>query len=75
MWIRDPGSRDGKNWDWGFGMGDGKNLDSGSGIQDGKISDPGPRIQDKHPGSAKLEISSPNLLGLKQPNNNQTLCG
>jgi hypothetical protein len=41
----------------------------GSGIQDGS------RIRDKHPGSAKLEISSPNLLGFKEPNNNQTLCG
>jgi hypothetical protein len=47
-----------------------------------RILDPGwetfgSRIQDpgKHPRSAKLEISSPNLLGLKEPNNNQTLCG
>jgi hypothetical protein len=35
---------------------------------------PGSKIRDKHPGSAKLEILSPNLLGLKEPNNNQTLC-
>jgi hypothetical protein len=60
--IRDQGSRDGKN------------LDPGSGIQDGKNSDPGSKIQDKHTGSAKLEILSSNLLGLKEPNNNRTLC-
>jgi hypothetical protein len=30
----------------------------------------GSGIWDKHPGSAKLEISSPNLLGLKEPSNN-----
>jgi hypothetical protein len=72
-----PGSRirDGKNSDPGSGIQDGKNLVPGSGIWDGKNSDPGSRIQDKHPGSAKLEISSPNLLGLKEPNNNRTLCG
>jgi hypothetical protein len=29
----------------------------------------------KHPGSAKLEILLPNLLGLKELNNNRTLCG
>jgi hypothetical protein len=44
------------------------------------IQDPGSgmekiRIRDKHPVSAKLEILSPNLLGLKEPNNNLTLCG
>jgi hypothetical protein len=44
--------------------------DSGSGME--KF---GSGILGKHPGSAKLEISSPNLLGLKEPNNNQTLCG
>ena len=85
----DPGSRirDGKNLDWGSGIQDEKNLDLGSGIQDGKNSDPksgiwdgknsdpGSGIWDKHPGSAKLEISSRNLLGLKEPRNNQTLCG
>jgi len=67
-----PGSRihDGKNSDLGSGIQDGKNLDPGSRIQDGKNLDPGSRIRDKHPGSAKLEISSPNLLGLKEPNNN-----
>jgi hypothetical protein len=69
-----PGSRirDGKNSDPGSGIQDGKNLDPGSGIWDGKNSEPG---SSKHPGSAKLEISSPNLLGLKEPNNNGTLCG
>jgi hypothetical protein len=73
----DPGShiQDGKNSDPGSGIQDGKYLDLGSGIRDGKNSDPGSKIQDKHPGSAKLEILSPNLLGLKEPNNNQTLCG
>jgi hypothetical protein len=35
----------------------------------------GSGIWDKHPGSAKQEISSPNLLGLKEPSNNRTLCG
>jgi hypothetical protein len=72
----DPGSniRDGKNSDPGSGIQDGKKLDPGSGIRDGKNSDPGSKIQDKHPGSAKLEILLPNLLGLKEPNNNQTLC-
>jgi hypothetical protein len=52
-----------------------KNLDPGSGIWDGKNSDPGSKIRNKHPGSAKLEILSPNLLGLKEPNNNRTICG
>ena len=61
--IRDQGSRMEKIWiqDLGFGM--------------EKKSDPGSKIRDKHPGSAKLEILSPNLLGLKEPNNNRTLCG
>jgi hypothetical protein len=72
----DLGSRiqDGKNSDLGSGIQDGKSLDPGSGIQDGKNSDPS-RIWDKHHGSAKLEISLPNLLGVKEPNNNQILCG
>jgi hypothetical protein len=72
-----PGSRiwDGKNSDQGSGIQDGKNLDPESGIRDGKNPDPGSGVWDKHPGSAKLEISSPNLLGLKEPSNNQTLCG
>ena len=72
-----PGSRtwDGKNSNLGSGIQDEKNFDPGSGIWDGKNSDPGSRIRDKHPGSEKLEISSPNLLGLKEPNNNRTLCG
>jgi hypothetical protein len=72
-----PGSRirDGKNSDPGSGIQDAKNFDPGSGIWDGKNSDPGSRIRDKHPGSEKLEISLPNLLGLKEPNSNRTLCG
>ncbi len=67
-----PGSRirDGKNSDPGSGIQDEKNFDPGSGKRDGKNSDPGSRIRDKHPGSANLEILSPNLLGLKEPNNN-----
>jgi hypothetical protein len=67
--------RDGKNSDPGSGIQDGKNLDPRSGIRDGKNSGPGSKIQDKHPGSAKLEILLPNLLGLKEPHNNRTLCG
>jgi hypothetical protein len=67
--------RDEKNLDPGSGIQDGKNLDPESGIWDGKNSDSGSGIWDKHPGSAKLEISSPNLLGLKEPSNNRTLCG
>ncbi len=55
--------------DLGLGIHDGKNLDPESGIWDGKNSDSGSGIWDKHPGSAKLEISSPNLLGLKEPSN------
>jgi hypothetical protein len=63
-----PGSRirDGKNSDPGSGIQDEKTFDPGSGKWDGKNLDPG---------SAKLEISSPNLLGLKEPNNNRTLYG
>jgi hypothetical protein len=61
----DPGSR----------TRDVKNSDPGSGIQDGKNLNPESGIWDKHPGSAKLEISSPNLLGRKEPSNNRTLCG
>ncbi len=77
FFYADPGSRirDGKNSYPGSGIQDGKNLDPESGIWDGKIPDPGSGIWDKHPGSAKLEISLPNLLGLKEPSNNQTLCG
>jgi hypothetical protein len=67
--------RDRKNLDPRPGIWEGKKIgsriqDSGSGME--KF---GSRIRDKHPGSAKVEISSPNLLGLKEPNNNQTLCG
>jgi hypothetical protein len=67
-----PGSRiwDGKNSNLGSGIQDGKNLDPGSWILDVKHSDPGSRIRDKHSRSAKLEILSPNLIGLKEPNNN-----
>jgi hypothetical protein len=65
--IQDPGWKK-----FGSGISYGKNLDPRSGIRDGKF---GSRILDKHPKSAKLEIPSPNLLGLKEPNNNQTLCG
>jgi hypothetical protein len=73
----DPGSRiwDGKNSDPGSGIQDGKNLDPESEIWDGKNLDLGSEIWDKNPGSAKLEISLPNLLGLKELSNNQTLCG
>jgi hypothetical protein len=46
-----------------------------SGMGNILIRDSGFRIRDEHPRSAKLEISSPNLLGLKEPNNNRTLCG
>jgi hypothetical protein len=69
----DPGSRirDGKNLDPGSGIQDRKNLDPESGIWDGKNSDSGSGIWDNHPGSAKLEISLPNLLGLKEPSNNR----
>ena len=67
--------RDGKNLDPGSGIQDGKNLDPESRIWDGKNPDPGSGIWDKHPGSAKLEILPPNLLGLKEPRKNQTLCG
>jgi hypothetical protein len=67
--------RDEKNLYPGSGIRDGKNLDPGSGIWDGKNSDPGSGIRNKHPRAAKLENSSPNLLGLKEPNNKQTLCG
>jgi hypothetical protein len=67
--------RDEKNLDPGAGIRDEKNLDPGSGIWDGKNSDSGSGIRNKHPRAAKLKISSPNLLGLKEPNNNQTLCG
>jgi hypothetical protein len=62
-----------KIWIWDQGSRMEKNLDPESGI--GKNSDSGSGIWDKHPGSAKLEISSPNLLGLKEPSNNRTLCG
>jgi hypothetical protein len=70
MHIRGSRIRDGKNSDPGSGIQDEKNFDPGSGKRDGKNLDPGSKIQDKHPISAKLEISSPNLLGLKEPNNN-----
>ncbi len=47
----------------------------GSGIQDTGWKKFGFGIRDKNPGSAILEISLPNLLGLKESINNQTLCG
>jgi hypothetical protein len=47
--------------------------DPGSGMEKIRIRYPG--SGNKQPGSEKLEISLPNLLGLKEPNNNQTLCG
>ncbi len=59
-------------WDQGSGIL--KNFDPWSGTRDRKNSDSGSSIQDKHPGLAKLEILSPNLLGLKESNNNQTIC-
>jgi hypothetical protein len=61
--------------DPGSGIQNRKNLNPGSGIQDGKNSDSGYRIWDKHPESAKLEISPPNLLGLREPSNSGTLSG
>jgi hypothetical protein len=61
--IRDQGSRMEKIWI----------QDPGSRMEKIRIRDPGSRV--KHPGSAKLEISSPNLLGLKELNKNQTHCG
>ncbi len=57
------------------GIWDGKILELGSEICDGKNSDSGSSFRDKLSGSAKLEILLPNLLGLKESNNNQTLCG
>jgi hypothetical protein len=71
MRIQDPGSGMEKIHirDQGSRM---KNVliqNPGNGMDKIRIRDPGSRIRDKHPGSAKLEISSPNLLGLKEPNN------
>jgi hypothetical protein len=60
-WIRDQGSRMEKILIQNLGSGMVKDSDSGSGIWD------------KHPGSAKLEILSPNLLGFKEPSNNKPL--
>ncbi len=70
MRIRDPGWKK-----FGYGtrdLGWKKNWiqDSGFGMEKFESG-----IRDKHPGSAKVETSSPNLQGLKEPNNNQTLCG
>jgi hypothetical protein len=70
MGIQDPGSGMEKIQIRDQGSRMEKIFDPESGIWDGKNPDPGSGIWDKHPGSAKLEISSPNLLGLKQ-----TLCG
>jgi hypothetical protein len=68
--IRDPG----------FGMEKIQIRDPGWKKFGSRILDPGWEtfgfgIRDKHPRSAKLEILLPNLLGLKEPNNNRTLCG
>ncbi len=60
--IRDQGSRMEKIWI----------QDPGSRMEKIRIRDPGSRV--KHTGSPKLEISSPKLLGLKELNNNRTLC-
>jgi hypothetical protein len=72
----DPGSRirDGKNSDLGSGIQDEKIWiqDLGSGMEKIWIRDLGSGIN--IPRSAKLDISSPNLLGLKEPSNNRTLC-
>jgi hypothetical protein len=72
-----PGSRirDGKNSDTRSGIQDGKIWiqDTGSRMEKTRIRDPGSRV--KHPVSAKQEISSPNLLGIKELNNYLTLCG
>ncbi len=70
MRIRDPGPGMEKIWIWDPGWK--KFL---SRIPDLGWKKIGSGIWDKHPGSAKLEISSPNLLGLKEPSNNRTLCG
>ena len=72
-----PGSRirDGKISDQGSRMQKILIQDPGYGMEKIWIRDPGSRIQDKHPGSEKLEISLPNLLGLKEPNSNRTLSG
>jgi hypothetical protein len=68
MRIRDPVSGMEKIWirDQGW-------TKFGSKIRDQGWKKFGSGILDKHPGSAKLEISSPNLLGLKESYNNQTL--
>jgi hypothetical protein len=70
MRIRDPGPRMEKKLYPGSGIQDRKNLHPESGIWDGKNSDTGSGFWDKHPGSAKLEISSPNVLGFKELSNN-----
>jgi hypothetical protein len=71
MCIRDPGSVMEKIqiWDQGSRMEKIWIQDPGSRMEKIRIRDPGSRV--KHPGSAKLEISSPNLLGLKELNNNR----
>jgi hypothetical protein len=76
MCIRDPGSmmENFQIWDQGSRMEKIWIQDPGSRMEKIWIQDPGSRV--KHPRSAKLEISSPNLLGLKKElNNNRTLCG
>jgi hypothetical protein len=61
--IQDQGSRMKKIWI----------KDLGTGMEKIWIRDLGSEIN--IPGSAKLDISLPNLLGLKEPSNNRTLCG
>jgi hypothetical protein len=60
-------------WDQGCRMKKIWIQDLGSVMEEIGIRDLGSGIN--IPGSAKLDISSPNLLGLKEPSNNQTLCG
>jgi hypothetical protein len=70
MRIRDPTSGMEKIQIWDKGSRMEKIL-----IRDSGWKNFGSKIRDKHPGSAKLEILSPNLLGLKEPNNNRTIRG
>jgi hypothetical protein len=75
MRIRDPGSGTEKIriWDQGSRMKKIWIQDLGFGMEKIWIRDLGSGIN--IPGSAKLDISSPNLLGLKELSNNRTLCG
>ena len=75
MRTRDPtsGMEKIQIWDQGSRMEKIWIQDLGSGMEKIWIRDLGSRIN--IPGSAKLDISPPNLLGLKEPSNNRTLCG